>query len=83
MSCITSKDENIFREERDLFIQKQSWKRLTLMEQKTDNLKTPPRIVGHRERMVESNKTKSIVQQEHQHQNQQVSTQTTSIFKLF
>lgn len=83
MSCITSKDENIFKEEGDLFIQKQSWKRLTLMEQKTDKLKTPPKIIGDRERMVESNKTKSIVQQEHQHQNQQVSIQTTSIFKLF
>lgn len=53
------------------------------MEQKTDELKTPPKIVGDRERIVESNKTKSIVQQEHQHQNQQVSTQTTSVFKLF
>lgn len=53
------------------------------MEQKTDKLKTPPKIIGDRERMVESNKTKSIVQQEHQHQNQQVSIQTTSIFKLF
>lgn len=67
----SQKYENIFREERDLFIQKQSWKRLTLMEQKTDELKTPPKIAGDRERMVESNKTKSIVQQEHQHQNQQ------------
>lgn len=53
------------------------------MEQKTDKLKTPPKSIGDRERMVESNKTKSIVQQEHQHQNQQVSIQTTSIFKLF